>query len=308
MALAIAGGLAALAIAGDAFGGWDFPWPLAIVGVIALVVLRKRRQHPGIRDGAPPGAGGGPGSGFGQAPGAGIGQTPGAGFGQTPGAGPHEAPRYAAYQPEPPPVRDPRRRGPVLFGFAFGLAVLVLGSLGTAQLAGADIPVSAYPASVVAVCGLMLLVGAFYGRGGGLIPVGLVAAVAAVATLMTGSLDAGQVKDTPLTAADVEDRYHVSMGEVQLDLSQVEDLDELDGRTVEVDVRMGHVLITVPEEGLDVTAVAEIDGGGESRLFGDSRDESDTRTHDGGDDVPELTVEVDMLFGQIEFETAGAER
>lgn len=289
VALTVAGALAALAIVGDAFGGWDFPWPLAIIGVIVVVVMSQRRQHPGIRNGAPPGAGGGPAA------------DPSA-------AAPGSTHQYDAYRPAPKPTRDPRRRGPILFGFAAALAALVLGTLGTAQLAGADIPVSAYPASVVAVCGLMLLIGAFYGRGGGLIPVGLVAAVAAAATLLTGSIDAGQVKSTPQTAAQVDDEYHVSMGEVQLDLTEVADLDELNGRTVEIDVRMGHVLVTVPEEGLDVTVTAEIDGGGETRLFGDRRDGSDSASHDGGEDVPELTVETDMLFGQIEFETAGASR
>ncbi|MEQ6902851.1 PspC domain-containing protein [Nocardioides sp. YIM 152588] len=207
--------------------------------------------------------------------------------------------------------RAGRRRGPILFGYALVLALLATGTLATLQLAGVDVAPSAYPAAVMATCGLMLLVGAFWGRGGGLIAVGLVAALATAALAMAEPVYAdrwaGQIRSTPQSAATVQDEYSLGAGEILLDLTEIDDLEELDGRTLALDVRLGHILVTVPEDGLDVRVNAQIDGGGQTVLFGDTRDASNIADHDGGEDVPELTIEADMLFGEIEFETAGSQ-
>ena len=42
MALIIVGAIAALAVIGDSMGDWGFPWPLAILGLIALVIVSVR--------------------------------------------------------------------------------------------------------------------------------------------------------------------------------------------------------------------------------------------------------------------------
>ena len=55
------------------------------------------------------------------------------------------------------------------------LAALAVGVVGIVDVSGAAVADSTYPAVVVGVVGVMLLVGAFYGRAGGLIFVGLVA-------------------------------------------------------------------------------------------------------------------------------------
>ncbi len=47
--------------------------------------------------------------------------------------------------------------------------------LGIADLAGAPVADAAYPALALATIGAMLVVGAFYGRAGGLILLGLIA-------------------------------------------------------------------------------------------------------------------------------------
>ena len=41
--LAVVGAIAALSLLGDSFGGWEFPWPLAIIG---LVIAADRRRDP----------------------------------------------------------------------------------------------------------------------------------------------------------------------------------------------------------------------------------------------------------------------
>ena len=68
------------------------------------------------------------------------------------------------------PPRDPRKRGPLLFWFTLALIALAEGTLGILDLAGAPIIDSAYPALALGITAVMLLVGAFYGRAGGLIP------------------------------------------------------------------------------------------------------------------------------------------
>ena len=98
----------------------------------------------------------------------------------------YEQPSYTqqAYQPPPaaptypthyvaPTPRNPRKRGPILFWFTMALAALAVGVVGIVDVSGAPVAGSTYPAVVVGVVGVMLLVGSFYGRAGGLILVGL---------------------------------------------------------------------------------------------------------------------------------------
>ncbi|UMG93361.1 PspC domain-containing protein [Nocardioides sp. TF02-7] len=80
--LVAAAGLCALSLVGDSFGGWDFPWPLAVVGIVVVAVLAAKGKLPAPPPSAAPGAPQGPG-------------------GAT----------YAGYEPGPPPpapARAPR--------------------------------------------------------------------------------------------------------------------------------------------------------------------------------------------------------
>ncbi len=151
----------------------------------------------------------------------------------------------------------------------------------------------------------MLLVGAFYGRAGGLIFVGLLAALATLVATAVQDVSAGQIDTTPRLAADVKDHYELGVGEIIIDLRDLSaaELDKLDDRTIEADVRLGHIRVLVPEDGLDVTAVSNIEGAGESVLFDDRTDGSDKATFGNGDAAPDLTLDLEVLFGQIEVLT-----
>ena len=291
--LAIVGAIAALSLLGDSFGGWEFPWPLAIVGLVIAAVAAATRQkpHPGPlpdRGWVPPG-------------------TPG----QVPDARTGSGPSYSGYQPGPKPQPvDTRRRGPLLFWFTMALALVGVALVATFDLAGWDAPVSAYPAAVLAACGVMLLVGAFFGRAGGLIFVGLLAALATLAATAVQDIDisAGQTDVRPTTAAAVEDRYELGAGEIILDLTDLNrtELAQLDGRTIEADVRFGHILVLVPESGLDIDVESNIEGAGESVLFGERRDGSMDRPYGNKDTEPDLDLKLEVLFGQIEVKTKEA--
>lgn len=295
VALVVVGVVAALALLGDSLGQLDFPWPLAIIALITLVVLTtidRRRDRP--RPTAPP------------VP---HHQVPGTSAFQPMGAAP-PAPGWAPVAPTttwapPPRVPNPRRRGPILFWFTLALAALGIGVLGIVDLAGAGVTASAYPALVLATCGVMLLVGAFYGRAGGLILIGLLAALATagVSAVTDPNFDEPTVY-RPATAADVRERYDIGAGELTLDLTEVSDLDALDGRTIRVEGGAAAIDVLLPDD-IDVEVYARV-GLGEARLFGDRQDGGGVETrnsHDGGDDVPELTLDLELGVGEIDVDT-----
>jgi hypothetical protein len=164
---------------------------------------------------------------------------------------------------------------------------------------------------VLGICGVMLLVGAFYGRAGGLIAVGLIAAVATAGATASGRWDDSVVR-TPDTAAQVQDRYEIGGGELILDLTQVADPEALDGRTIEVRAGAGSVDVKIPE-GLDVDVAANV-GLGDAEVFGDRQDGAGvdvTGTHDGGLDAPDIRLDIELGLGEIDVNvvsTAGGAR
>ncbi|MCD4535759.1 PspC domain-containing protein [Nocardioides sp. cx-169] len=289
-ALWVAGLVAALALVGDSLGGWGFPWPLAVLGLVAVAVMALRGDRPVS---PPPSA----------APATAPGTTPYAAPGSAPGAPAPSYPTaaYPTYVPAPVPPR-PRRRGPLLFWFTLALIALAEGVLGIVDLAGATVTDSSYPALALAITGAMLLLGAFYGRAGGLIAVGLVAALVTAGSTVAEELEGGRLRETPQTAAQVDARYQTTAGEIVLDLREVQDLDALDGRTIDLESTFGRIQVIVPD-GLDVDADAVIDAGGRTALFGDDRDGSDSHFHDGGDDAPLLHIDAEVTFGEIVVDT-----
>lgn len=321
VALGIVGILAALSLVGDAFGGWEFPWPLAVAGIVVVVLLatgKGRKMHDHAMKHAWHGGGwhgpqrmhgwhGGPGAPASERL---VGEDgeplPDDGRAAPYGGGPGH-PGY--HQPWHPGSYESRKRGPILFGFAVGLAALALGIVGTVDLAGAEVLPSAYPAVVLAVIGLMLLVGAFYGRAGGLIFFGLVAAVVTAATSVTSTFDAGEVRASPDSAAEVADDYRLDLGEIELDLTEVDDLEELDGRTIDMDLKVGRLAVIVPDEGLTVEVDADLEGVGEVKVFGDKSSNSLTAVHDGGTatDLPVLTIDATSYVGEIDIQTEGSD-
>jgi len=271
VALIIVGGIAALAVVGDSMGGWGFPWPLAIIGLIVLLIVSARsdsRSHPP----APP-----------------VPPAPGETYAVAPGS-------------PPAPPRNPKKRGPVLFWFTMALTALAIGVLGIADLAGASVADSAYPALALGLIGAMLVVGAFYGRAGGLIAVGLVAALATAGATAAHEVDAGRIDESPTRAVDVDDNYDLFAGKIELDLSDVQDVENLDGRSIDLEAVFGQIVVTVPD-GVDVEVDARVDGG-ETRLFGDNESNSNSARHSAGSiDAPILTIDADLAFGEITVDT-----
>ena len=91
-----------------------------------------------------------------------------------------------------------------------------------------------------------------------------------------------------------------------IDLTDIpaDELPRLDDRKLELDNRVGHIRVIVPDEGLDVDVDAQIVAG-EVVLFDEKKSDSSKKaSHDGGGDgTPTLTIEADMFLGQIEVLT-----
>jgi phage shock protein PspC (stress-responsive transcriptional regulator) len=312
IALILVGVVAALALLGDTAGAFHFPWPLAFIALVALLVLHRRD-----RSAAPPAPTGPPAPGEDPSHTASYStsyptdQEPGAeavpGWTSTAyapeGYGPTSYQPYGPQQYQPPVrFRSPRKRGPILFWFTLALIALAEGVLGIVDLAGVDVADPVYPALAVAITGAMLLVGAFFGRAGGLILVGLVSAVALAATTAAGEFETTTVYETPVSAVGVADAYDISSGELIVDLTNVSDLSRLDGKTIRVSADVGRVEVIVPD-GIDTTVTADVDGPGNITLFGEETGGIDltmNRDHDGGADVPAITIDADLSVGQIE--------
>lgn len=286
VALVLVGALAVVILLGHGWWSSGYPWGLLVIaGLVALLATQWTRR--GSRGDRP---------------------TTGSTTGSTPGA---VAPTGATVvQPtytetvQPRPV-NPRRRGPILFWFALAVMAVALGALGVADLAGASVAPSAYPALVLALSGVFLLVGAFFGRAGGLILVGLLAWGVTSGVTVADRWDVQRTIERPATSADVRGTYRIDVGELVVDLAQVSDPSALDGRVVHVDGDVGHLDIRVPR-GVNVIAHLDINGPGGITAFGQDGGglghTLDTR-YDISPSAPTLTVDAQLDVGAIDLHT-----
>lgn len=245
--------LTAVGLLGSSWGWFDVPWPLLIVGgVVALVMSRRTRSAAAA---APPAASAAADTGY-RAPQPGQ-VWDGSGWvasgtwsATTAGSthqgswqytdGPHGPGQYWVA----PPATKSRKKGPLLFGWTL-LAILV--ATGSMLVVGVN-TWSAYPAVALGVVGAMLLLGAFWGRAGGLILVGLLLLPTLAVARVGEVISAENVTWRPTTAAQVQDSYHRDYGRVVLDLSQVSNPEELAGRTIDVSVQVGTMEVILPPD------------------------------------------------------------
>lgn len=156
--------------------------------------------------------------------------------------------------PTPPP--DRRRRSPLTL-IVVGLAVIVGAGGAAAHYAGADwfTPGRILSMALVVIAGGLLLTSLQRRRGGGehhtgLVPIAVALSAAVIVTSLVSGIHAipsggmGERRITPISAADIQPEYSLSVGSIKLDLTEVT-LDE-DKRVV-VENGMGEIKIRVPE-------------------------------------------------------------
>ena len=262
----IATGIVAACLAvGNGWNGPGFPWPALLVGLGVLVYLAVRDKSPSSGPSQPPAPTYDPAAPVqGGAYDPAYAAQPAVGYGEPPS--PPWLPDPAAAAPYQPPSP---KRGPRLFGPTLALVAVALGALGLFDVWGGDVTDSAYPALALTVVGLMLVVGAFVGRAGGLILLGIVAAIALAVTSAAsavGGFDGDErLSVTPTSAAAVRSDYSVDSGRVFVDLSEIRDPAALDGRVIDVGAKAGELVVVLPD-GIRSAVDADIDGPGQIDL------------------------------------------
>lgn len=277
LGLIIAGVLAALALMGNTWQGLWHPWPVALIVLVVLFFVLRRNSAQSTAPYVGPDAPTSP----------------------LPTYGPPIPPTAPLAPARPWPTK---RRGPILFWFTMALIALAEGLLGIVDLADVDVVPAAYPALAVAIIGVMLLVGAFFGRAGGLILAGLLATVVLAGTTAADEWEGTTVRETPTTAAVVASDYEISSGELVLDLTHVGNVAALDGRAISLHTNVGRIEVILPD-GLDAEVTADVNGPGEIKLFGEESggiDISMNRTEGGLGRNPLLHIRTELDVGAIE--------
>ena len=267
--------LLAVAILASAFSEPEVIWAVAL---IAFGIFLFRQDDPEPPDGPPPGGGGGTDSAAATttlppaAPAATttepLGQPPAATSTSTSAASaaaaepttlpPPDLPVWSPPPPPPgpaaawgaPPPRRPRRR-PFLGPLTFAAALIATGvALALDNLNVVDLSVGQLLAVFLTVLGAGLLVGAWWGRAWGLIPVGLLAAPVVALAALAGNVPVeGGMADRlyqPTTPAQVRPSYRLAGGEMVLDLSKVKF--SAGAPPVQASVAGGRLLVVLPDE------------------------------------------------------------
>lgn len=221
-----------------------------------------------------------------------------------PESGAPQPPPAAPVPPPPPTAPGPastRPRKSILGRLTLATMLIVVGVLAILDNTGVVEPAARhYVGSIVAVAGLGLIVGAWFGRSRGLIALGiLLLPVLLVASVVRVPLaeGAGERAFRPATAATVADEYRLGAGELTLDLRDV----PVDEGIVsfEATVGAGSLRVIVPAE-----AAVYVDGRvgfGELEILGSTRsgigrEITMTPPPDAG---PHLDVDVEVGFGEL---------
>jgi len=315
-------GIAFLLAVGDAFSGFSAGWPIAAIAVVIAVIMIARDRRT---DQPAPKPAHVPVQGPAHVPAQGPVQVPGQdltapGYATSYAAGYPDA-QYEQTLPPPPvpphwsppvitaPILPPHRKRTGILWFWPTLALITIG-LGIVGIIDQNhqVSVGVYPAVALAITGVMLLIGSFYGRPGGLILVGIVSAVtlAAATVLGTFHLDGRNLESNPVTAAEVQDEYEVQVGRIYLDLTDVVDEKALAGRTITLDLNAGEITVIVPKS-LNVTIDAEMGFAGGIEIpgyEGGGIEDQATRTLAGSptSTLEPLALDIDVRVGQINVE------
>ncbi len=205
-------------------------WPLVVIGGIAAAVWYSSRPDSGSTPASP--------------------ATPGA----TP-YGPYAAyaTPYAAPTTTPQVVQPPKPRRPrsVLGPVTLSLAAMAAGVMALIDRTGAaHVTSTVFLAVLLAVVGLGLVVGAFVGRGRGLIVWGVLLALLTAGSAAASQVDLHQTGDVtwrPATAASVPvDGYTWGAGDVSLDLTSLPT--GMDPVRVSAQLGVGTLTVTVPAD------------------------------------------------------------
>lgn len=188
---------------------------------------------------------------------------------------------------------------PVLTLVTLSAALIALGCVALYADAHEALPWTTYAVTALGVIGAGLLVGAFWGNAGALIPIGGLLAIALAISAMLPSPRIGH-DVFPQDSSTVASRYKLGIGQLDLNLDDVADQATLAGRTIKVDVGVGSTRIVVPQ-GLNVEVNADLNAG-DIRVFdrrvSGTHNEIHYRAYDAL--ASKVTLDISQTFGDIE--------
>ncbi|UYM03873.1 PspC domain-containing protein [Solicola gregarius] len=192
--------------------------------------------------------------------------------------------------------RNPRRDSGRLFGLTTAVAVIVVACMAI-DSESFDWPY--YPLAALLVVGAGMLVGTFYGNGRPLANLGIPLALLMLLTTVLPTYTVGDERHDPALASDIDDSYEQGIGNFVLDLTEISDLESLDGRTVKLDQGVGSMEIVVPD-GLNLDVDAQTDAGS-LKILGRSSDGAPVSLHyiDPADSDPVLHLDLEQTTGEI---------
>ncbi|HKD96067.1 MAG TPA: PspC domain-containing protein [Micromonosporaceae bacterium] len=178
-------------------------------------------------------------------------------------------PGLAPTPPVPPmpvtPPRPPRRRGSPARRLTLSVTALVVGVLAILDVTNAvHVPASAYFAAALATIGLGLIIGAFAGGGRGPITLGSFLLVGLLVSAWVGDLSGNwhtrTVLERPATVAQIHPTYHERVGQITLDLRNVNFSTVKTAVPVNIHVNVGKIVVELPKD-VDVHVTAKADVG-----------------------------------------------
>jgi phage shock protein PspC (stress-responsive transcriptional regulator) len=180
--------------------------------------------------------------------------------------GPYAGPPPLPPLPALPKLPKLKRERSKLGRLILGIAMIGLGLLGLADLAGASVPFTAYLATALAVVGIGLVIGAWFGRARGFIVIGIVLSLFLPIALDEASRErsTGRAIWSPTTVDEISAAYDNRFGDVLLDFSSV----NFTGHTKRINVELsaGSLTIVLPPD-VDATVNANIRVG-DATIFG----------------------------------------
>jgi hypothetical protein len=201
----------------------------------------------------------------------------------------------------PKPKPEQSRLGRLIFG----VVLIALGVLSLADLAGANVPATAYVATALAVVGLGLVLGTWFGRARGYIAIGIVLSlalpmVAGVTDWRDERTQGGSVTWVPQSFDQLSERYEHQVGEATLDLRQL----DFTGKDVQVraQITAGEFRILLPPN-VDTSVYADVNLAG-ATVFGKETGGGGASTEvNNGADGPgggKLRIDLEVNFGHAE--------
>jgi phage shock protein PspC (stress-responsive transcriptional regulator) len=265
--------LAAVAIVGDSqWAWWGLPWVLVPLAVLYWFFVVRPRS--GERDSVPA---------------------------DPPDSGGTDTLVLGDSGDQPPASTPPRKpRSGALTGLTLSVTAIAMAITLMVAEANDGTSWTTYVAIALGIVAVGVLVGTFFGQPGPLVLIGLLLTAALLVGWVLPTGASGQRNVNPTSAAAVDGEYDHGMGEFVLDLTDVEDADQLLGSTLQIDTGWGQTTVIVPDD-LNVGLDAEVQAG-DIHAFG--RETSGTYVDlDHAPDDPEapaLTLRIRHSLGGVD--------